>query len=264
MRILCSDVLLVTMVLCAKAAMAQDLGGGLPVGGGDGGDPLGTVQGVLGGATGGGSPIGGDTLGGVNDLLKQLGLANLDLDSLLHLDWKNSKDVLNLGGEQGKAKIELLAKQKGKPNATDEEKAQMVKEEFTKSPKGKAVFKAKQDKEDGRLNFFYAYGMQSVGDIVKTKWVLIFDNASTANRYFGLVKKTYAEYYKGNRHKCKEDPAPQIFIFPHGVGPDGLEKTREFTDFAGKIFITSIDEKAQLPVIPHQDAFGYLPSRWSP
>ncbi|KAL4861768.1 hypothetical protein BDV12DRAFT_203673 [Aspergillus spectabilis] len=259
MRPRCSDALFLTTVVAVITATA--LGQlNIPVAAGnDKGTPA-VGQNPLAGQ----SAVGGDTLGGVNELLKGLGLSNLDLDSLLRIDWKNDKEVLNLGGDQGKAKIELLAKQKGKPNATDEEKAQMVKDEYAKSPKGKAVLKAKQDEEENRLNFFYAYGMQSVGDIVKTRWVLIFDNAITAVKYFSQVKKTYAEYYKGNRHKCKEDPAPQIFIFPHGVGPDALEKTKEFTNFAGKIFISSIDDKAQLPIIPHQDVFGYLPSRWSP
>ncbi|KAI9372275.1 hypothetical protein BJX61DRAFT_542825 [Aspergillus egyptiacus] len=217
-----------------------------------------------------GSLLGGDKLstvtgaaGGLNGLLNGLGLNNLDLSTLLDIDWQNDKDLLNIGGQHKQSKLNVLSQ---KPNATDEEKAAMMREEVAKNPQGKALLKAKEDEKNGRLNFFYCYGMQSEGDVVRVRWVMLFDNAFTAIRYFQLVQKSYKEYYERNRNKCKEYPTPQMFIFPHGVGPDQLEKTKEFTEYTGKVFVTAVDAKGgvPVPVIPHQDVFGFLPSRWSP
>ncbi|EAW13668.1 uncharacterized protein ACLA_043880 [Aspergillus clavatus NRRL 1] len=222
------------------------------------------------GGLGAGSPVSSlapstdDPLKTVGGLLESLGLNNLDLSSLVDIDWKNNEQVLNLGGPEGKGKINLLASKKlGRDNATDDEKREVVKDAYYSTDQGKAQKKAENDQKNGRLNFFYAYGMQSEGDIVRPKWVMMFDNGFTAHRYFKLVQKSYQEYYKNNRHKCNEHPTPQIFIFPHGVGPDKLENVEAYTNFTGKVFFSPVDEKI-MPVIPHQDLFGHLPSRFSP
>lgn len=91
----------------------------------------------------------------------------------------------------------LVSKDKSR-NATDKEKANYIRD----SDSAKEIKQARDDYKKGKLNFFYAYGMQAVKDVVQPKWVLVFDNAFTATGYFGLVQDTYKDYYDRNRNKC--------------------------------------------------------------
>ncbi|KAL5338244.1 hypothetical protein BJX70DRAFT_398958 [Aspergillus crustosus] len=219
-------------------------------------------------ATGGEGTKGGggltETLG-LDKTLNGLGLNGLDLRRVLDIDWDNNDQLLNLLGDEDKGKLKVATaakKGKKKEDVTDEEMAEEMRESMAKSDSGKEREKAKQDEKQGRSNFFYAYGMQSVGDVVQPKWVLLFDSAFTANQYFGKIQNAYKAYYKNNRHGCSERPSRQIFIYPHGVGPAELEKTKEFTQFTGKVFYSpATGPGVQLSAIPHQDWLGNLPAR---
>ncbi|KAF4268968.1 hypothetical protein KXV81_002023 [Aspergillus fumigatus] len=196
----------------------------------------------------------GQVTGQLNGLLEGQGLNSLDLSQVLTIDWDNDKELLNLLGTEGQGKINVLASKDKSRNATDEEKANYIRD----SDSAKEIKQARDDYKKGKLNFFYAYGMQAVKDVVQPKWVLVFDNAFTATGYFGLVQDTYKDYYDRNRNKCSPRPSPQVFIYPHGVGPAELEGTKKFDKFTGKVFFQPIASAVQLPVIPHQDVYGYL------
>ncbi|KAL3472398.1 hypothetical protein BJX99DRAFT_262385 [Aspergillus californicus] len=238
--------------------------------------PLGAdaVNKVTPGQSTGGSKGGLTETLGLDKILNGLGLNGLDLRRVLDVDWDNDDQLLNLLGDGDKGKLKVLtAAKKGKKeeDVTDEEMAEEMRDSMSKSDSGKEREKAKQDEKQGRSNFFYAYGMQSVGDVVQPKWVMLFNSALTANQYFGNVQSAYKSYYKNNRHGCYERtisvpvshrPSRQLFIFPHGVGPAELEKTKEFSQFTGKVFyFPATGTPAQLPAIPHQDWLGYLPAR---
>ncbi|KAJ5376688.1 hypothetical protein N7509_013574 [Penicillium cosmopolitanum] len=192
--------------------------------------------------------------GGLGETVQGLGI-----DQILNLDLDNQKKIVGVGGQQGEAKIDVLAAKRAKENnSTAEEEKQKIKENQKNEKNTKQ--KAEEDLVAGRLNSFYAYGMQSVGQNVRPKWVLVFENAFTAHAYFGQVMQDYQEYYKKSRENSKDPrPHPQIFIFPHGVGPDGLERVKRYKDYANKLFFNPVDEKSmQLPVIPVQDKYGYV------
>ncbi|KAJ5822412.1 hypothetical protein N7447_004752 [Penicillium robsamsonii] len=213
--------------------------------------------GLAGGAAGGGlgntvSGVGGK--GGLGETVQGLGI-----DQILNLDLDNQKKLVGVGGQQGEAKIDVLAARRAKENnSTVEEEKQKIKDNQKNDKNTKQ--KAEEDLIAGRLNVFYAYGMQSVGQKVRPKWVLVFENAFTAHAYFGQVMQDYQEYYKKSRENSKDPrPHPQIFIFPHGVGPEELERVNKYKDYANKFFFNLVDEKAmQLPVIPVQDKYGYV------
>ncbi|KAJ5510960.1 hypothetical protein PEX1_084280 [Penicillium expansum] len=196
--------------------------------------------------------VGGN--GGLGETVQGLGI-----DQILNLDLDNQKKLVGVGGQQGEAKIDVLAAKRAKENnSTAEEEKQKIKDNQKNDKDTKR--KAEEDLIAGRLNAFYAYGMQSVGQNVRPKWVLVFENAFTAHAYFGQVMQDYQEYYKKSRENSKDPrPHPQIFIFPHGVGPDGLERVKKYKDYANKLFFNPVDEKTmQLPVIPVQDKYGYV------
>ncbi|GLI78665.1 hypothetical protein PoHVEF18_006985 [Penicillium ochrochloron] len=203
----------------------------------------------------GGTAVPGvDGKGGLGETVQGLGI-----DQILNLDLDNQKKLVGVGGQQGEAKIDVLAARRAKENnSTAEEEKQKIKDNQMNDKKIKQ--KAEEDLIAGRLNAFYAYGMQSVGQSVRPKWVLVFENAFTAHAYFGQVMQDYQEYYKKSRENSKDPrPHPQIFIFPHGVGPDGLERVKKYKDYANKLFFNPVDEKSmQLPVIPVQDKYGYV------
>ncbi|KAJ5375818.1 hypothetical protein N7517_007824 [Penicillium concentricum] len=216
-----------------------------------------STDGLAGGAAGGGlgntvPGVGGK--GGLGETVQGLGI-----DQILNLDLDNQKKLVGVGGQQGEAKIDVLAARRAKENnSTVEDEKQKIKDNQKNDKNTKQ--KAEEDLIAGRLNVFYAYGMQSIGQKVRPKWVLVFENAFTAHAYFGQVMQDYQEYYKKSRENSK-DPRPhaQIFIFPHGVGPEELERVNKYKDYANKLFFNLIDEKTmQLPVIPVQDKYGYV------
>ncbi|KAL4874915.1 hypothetical protein BJY04DRAFT_224522 [Aspergillus karnatakaensis] len=218
------------------------------------------ASGLAGGAGGEGlgkplPGVGGQ--GGLTDTVKGLGI-----DQILNLDLDNQKKLVGVGGQQGEAKIDVLAAKRAKENgSTPEEEKQKIKDNQKNDNATKQ--KAEEDLVAGRLNIFYAYGMQSIGQNVRPRWVLVFENAFTAHAYFSQVMQDYKEYYQKSRENAKDPrPHPQIFIFPHGVGPDGLERVKKYKDYANKLFINPVDEKAmQLPVLPVQDKYGYVMHR---
>lgn len=111
--------------------------------------------------------------------------------------------LVGIGGQQGEAKIDVLAARRAKENnSTAEEEKQKIKDNQKNDKKIKQ--KAEEDLIAGRLNAFYAYGMQSVGQSVRPKWVLVFENAFTAHAYFGQVMQDYQEYYKKSRENSKD------------------------------------------------------------
>ncbi|KAJ5980319.1 hypothetical protein N7481_007617 [Penicillium waksmanii] len=207
------------------------------------------------GGGGVGKPLpGAGGAGGLGETVQGLGI-----DQILNLDLDNQKKLVGVGGQQGEAKIDVLAAKRAKENnSTAEEEKQKIKDNQKNEKNTKQ--KAEEDLVAGRLNSFYAYGMQSIGQNVRPKWVLVFENAFTAHAYFGQVMQDYQEYYKKSRESSKDPrPHPQIFIFPHGVGPDGLERVKKYKDYANKLFFNPVDEKnMQLPVIPVQDKYGYV------
>jgi hypothetical protein len=111
--------------------------------------------------------------------------------------------LVGVGGQQGEAKIDVLAAKRAKENnSTAEEEKQKIKDNQKNEKNTKQ--KAEEDLVAGRLNSFYAYGMQSVGQNVRPKWVLVFENAFTAHAYFGQVMQDYQEYYKKSRENSND------------------------------------------------------------
>ncbi|OGE55056.1 hypothetical protein PENARI_c005G03691 [Penicillium arizonense] len=219
-----------------------------------GGNPAGAVTDALGGGAG------GDLLGqltGAGGLLG--GLRFTDLSNILNIDWKNNKQLLGLGGKQDDAKITLLAQKKAKEKGTTPEaEKENIKKEMLQDAQ-EAHEKAEKDRIMGRLNAFHAYGMQSVEQVVRPKWTMLFDNAFTADEYFRQVITDYAAYYNQSRQGCVPRPHPQIFIFPHGVGPANLEPVRNYGNYTGKLFFNPVNEASmQLPALPIQDKYGYV------
>jgi hypothetical protein len=104
----------------------------------------------------------------------------------------------------------LAAKRAKENNSTAEEERQKIQDNQKNEKNTKQ--KAEEDFATGRLNAFYAYGMQSVGQTVRTKWVLIFEHAYTAHAYFGQVMQDYQEYYKKSRENCKDPRMPRLSV----------------------------------------------------
>ncbi|KAJ6178616.1 hypothetical protein N7519_009077 [Penicillium mononematosum] len=217
-------------------------------------NPAGAATGMIGSGTG------GDLLGqltGPGGLLG--GLRFTDLSNILNIDWKNNKQLLGLGGKQEDAKITLLAQKRAKEKGTKpEDEKENIKKEMLQDAQ-EAHEKAEKDRIMGRLNAFHAYGMQSVEQVVRPKWTILFDNAFTADEYFRQVITDYATYYNKSRQGCVARPHPQIFIFPHGVGPANLEPVRNYGNYTGKLFFNPVNEASmQLPALPIQDKYGYV------
>lgn len=124
----------------------------------------------------------------------------------------HKKKLVGVGGQQGEAKIDVLAAKRAKENnSTAEEEKQKIKDNQKNDKDTKR--KAEEDLIAGRLNAFYAYGMQSVGQNVRPKWVLVFENAFTAHAYFGQVMQDYQEYYKKSRENSKDPRMQSLLTF---------------------------------------------------
>jgi hypothetical protein len=127
------------------------------------------------------------------------------------------QQLLGLGGKQDDAKITLLAQKKAKEKGTTPEaEKENIKKEMLQDAQ-EAHEKAEKDRIMGRLNAFHAYGMQSVEQVVRPKWTMLFDNAFTADEYFRQVITDYAAYYNQSRQGCVPRKLAFSNFVPHSI-----------------------------------------------
>ncbi|QDS76109.1 hypothetical protein FKW77_006481 [Venturia effusa] len=179
--------------------------------------------------------------------------ANRDamLGNIADVDLAKGKDLLNVGGEQGKGNINLLTKDpEKKPTTATNTNATNGSGKGDSSDSSGAGPQQDGSKKHSKTcppsnGIFYAYASQ-VG--TGKKYLLTFSNAKVANEYFEKV----AEVHKGDAYRESD----QFLTLGPNLSIESATKGVAFNQFQGRMFVQEID--GTQPVIPPQNRKGYI------
>ncbi|TID18238.1 hypothetical protein E6O75_ATG06314 [Venturia nashicola] len=179
------------------------------------------------------------------------------LGNLADVDTAKDKDLLNVGGEQGKGNINLLTKDKEKkpaPANNTNASNNTGKTNNTNASNGDGGGNSSGEQDESKSHsktcppsngIFYAYAAQ-VG--TGKKYLLTFPNAKVANEYFDKV----AEVHKGDAYRESD----QFLTLGPNISIESATKGVAFNQFQGRMFVQEVD--GSQPIIPPQNKKGYI------